>query len=204
MNAMGSGAAGAAAGPLALAIRAISFSIMSDLIFFSTSSLTPGSSTELQSAPSGKAPCMLSACDSALWVLYGCLGRHFYPSWVFWARLQTPRAVSMERLRSLVLRLANADRVGGRAIIVDGQTLILYDCMHWGCHCTDVVLSHFPETQISVRACRQSLSGFTVVFHTCKSTRNEIVWYLVIGLCLACCSYVLLRPPWWVDRIQGI
>jgi hypothetical protein len=114
------------------------------------------------------------------------------------------RVVTMERLRTLVLRLANADRVGGRAIIVDRQTLVLYDCMHWGCHCTDVVLSHFPEVQISARACRQSLSGFTVVFHVSKSTRNELVWYLVIGLCLACCGYLLLKPPWWVDRSRYI
>lgn len=110
-----------------------------------------------------------------------------------------------EALRQLVLRLANADRVGGRVVVVDPRTLLLHDCMHWGCHATDVVLSHFPDVQISVRASRQSLSGFTVVFHRGASTPREIVWYLVIGLGLACCCYLLARPPpWWsgLGRMQ--
>ena len=111
---------------------------------------------------------------------------------------------TMEKLKKLILDLANAERVGGRVVVVDGQTLILNDCMNWGCHCTDVVLSHFPEVHISVRACRQSLSGFSVVFHVGKSMRGEFAWYLMIGFCLACCGYVLLRPPWWGGKIFHI
>jgi hypothetical protein len=112
--------------------------------------------------------------------------------------------IIMDRLRTLVLGLADADRVGGRATIVDGQTLILYDCTHWGCHSTDVVLGHFPEVQVSARACRQSLSGFCIIFHRRASTGREMVWYLVIGLGIACCSYILFRPPWWSSRMLGI
>lgn len=111
---------------------------------------------------------------------------------------------SMERLRALILRLANAERVGGRASIVDGQTIILYDCTHWGSHCTDAVAAQFPEVQISVRACRQSLSGFTVIFHRAETRLRELAWFLVIGLGLACCTYILLRPPWWASRILPI
>ncbi len=110
----------------------------------------------------------------------------------------------MDRLRALILRLANAERVGGRASIVDAQTIILYDCTHWGCHCTDTVVAQFPEVQISVRACRQSLSGFTVIFHRADSVRRELAWYVVIGLGLACCTYILLRPPWWASGILPI
>ena len=40
-------------------------------------------------------------------------------------------------------------------------------------------------------------SGITVIFRRGASTPREIVWYLVIGLGLACCVYLLLRPPWW-------
>ena len=110
----------------------------------------------------------------------------------------------MDRLRQLILRLANAERVGGRATIVDGRTIILYDCTHWGCHCTDAVLAQFPEVQISVRACRQSLSGYSIVFHRSGNTRAEIVWCLVIGLALAGCAYILLHPPWWSRSILHI
>ena len=110
----------------------------------------------------------------------------------------------MERLKALVLRLSNAERVGGRVSVVDRQTLILYDCMHWGCYCTDQVQLCFPETQISVRSCRQSLSGFSVVFHLGACTRKEVAWYLIIGLVLACCGYALMRPPWWTRGILHI
>lgn len=110
----------------------------------------------------------------------------------------------MDRLRQLVLRLANAERVGGRAMVVDAQTIILYDCTYWGCHFTDAVQAQFPEVQISVRACRQSLTGFTVIFYRADSTRRELAWLSVIGLGLACCIYILLRPPWWASGILPI
>lgn len=102
----------------------------------------------------------------------------------------------MDPLRALVLRLANVDRVGGRALIVDRQTLHLYDCAHWSCSCSDTVQSRFPEVQISVRSCRQSLTGFIVVFHYGGSLQREMLWYLLIGLGMACCGYLLFRPPW--------
>jgi len=110
----------------------------------------------------------------------------------------------MDRLKLLVLRLANAERVGGRAHVLDGQTLLLHDCMHWGSCCTEAVAAEFPEIQISVRASRQSLSGFTVVFHRPACRQREAAWYLVIGLGLASCCYVLLRPPWWSSGIFRI
>lgn len=107
----------------------------------------------------------------------------------------------METMRQLILRLSNADRVGGRVEIIDSRTVVLYDCMYWGSHNTDVVLSHYPETRISVKSSRQSLSQFTVTFFFPQSLRKEIFWYVVIGLVLACCAYVLLRPPWAAEKL---
>lgn len=110
----------------------------------------------------------------------------------------------MDGLRTLVLQLANAERVGGRATVMDSHTLVLYDCMHWSCRCTDIVASYYPEVQISVRGSSSSLSGFTLVFHWKRAGRRELLWYLVIGLALAGCAYVLLRPPWWSRGILHI
>lgn len=110
----------------------------------------------------------------------------------------------MDKLRALVLQLSNADRVGGRAQVVDSKTLLLYDCMHWSCRCTDIVCGQFPEVQMSVRTCRSSLSGYVIVFHRNVVGRREILWYLVISLTLAGCAYVLLRPPWWSRSILHI
>jgi hypothetical protein len=107
----------------------------------------------------------------------------------------------MEVLRCLILKLSNAERFGGRVEILDTNTLVLYDCLYWGSLNTDVVLSHHPEAQISIKACRQSLSGFTVQFFLPQSTHREVFWYFVIGVVLACCAYALLRPPWAAEKL---
>jgi hypothetical protein len=110
----------------------------------------------------------------------------------------------MEKLRSLILRLSNAERVGGRVQIIDSQTVVLYDCMYWASFNTDVILAHYPETKIHVKACRHSLSGFQVTFTVPRGSHREVFWYFVIGVVLACCAY-LLRPSWAADKfIQHI
>jgi hypothetical protein len=110
----------------------------------------------------------------------------------------------IEQIKGLVLLLVDAERLGGRAQVMDGQTLVLYDCMSWDCACTDTVMARYPEVRISVRASRQSLSGFIVTFHMGRSARRETVWYLVIGLFLACCGFLLIKSPWWNHAIVRI
>lgn len=107
----------------------------------------------------------------------------------------------MDGLRALVLQLSGAERVGGRAVVTDACTLALHDCMHWPAWCTDAVLARYPEVQISVRASRTSLSGFTVVFHRRRSGARELLWHLVIGLALAGCAYVIMRWSRGIARI---
>lgn len=87
---------------------------------------------------------------------------------------------------------------------MDASTLVLYDCMSWDCFCTDTVVARYPEVRISVRASRQSLSGFTVTFHVGRCARKEAAWYLIIGLFLGCCGFLLLRSPWWNSAITRI
>jgi hypothetical protein len=110
----------------------------------------------------------------------------------------------MDPLKKLVLSVVGADRVGGRATIVNLRTLILDDCMLWSCQCSDAVVAVFPEVLISVRASRHSLSGFSVIFSMGQNRSRETGWYLVIGLFLAGCVYVLLNPPWWTSGIRYI
>lgn len=110
----------------------------------------------------------------------------------------------MDRLKTLILRLANVDRVGGRVVAVDGRTLVLYDCMHWSCNYAEKVQSAHPEVQISVHSCRQSLSGFSVTFRLDASSGRELTWCLVIGLVFACCCYVLYMPPRWGAYLRGV
>lgn len=110
----------------------------------------------------------------------------------------------IQDIKELILLIVNADRLGGRVETVDRAHLVLYDCMSWDCSCTNAVLSRYPEVQISVRASRRSLSGFTVTFHVQRCTRGEAAWYLVIGLFLACCVFILRRSPWWTNAFAHI
>jgi hypothetical protein len=110
----------------------------------------------------------------------------------------------MDPLKKLVLHVVGAERVGGRATVVNPRTLVLDDCMLWSCQCSDAVMAVFPEVLVSVRASRHSLSGFSVVFHLGQNCGRETGWYFVIGLFLAGCFYVLLNPPWWTTGIRYI
>ena len=110
----------------------------------------------------------------------------------------------MDSLRTLVLRLACAERAGGRVQAVDDKTLVLYDCLSWDSHCTDAVVSRFPEARLSVRSSRHSLSGFTVTIHMGSNSLRETGWVVVIGLFMAGCAYILLHPPWWSNKLTYI
>ena len=110
----------------------------------------------------------------------------------------------MDALRALVLRLAGADRAGGRVQVVDDKTLVLYDCMAWDSHCTESVVARYPEARISVRSSRQSLSGFAVTVHMGRNSMRETGWVVVIGLFMAGCAYILLHPPWWSNKLTHI
>ena len=111
---------------------------------------------------------------------------------------------SMDSLRILVLRLVGAERTGGRVQVVDEKTLVLYDCLSWDSHCTDSVVSRYPEARISVRSSRHSLSGFTVTIHMGRNSLRETGWVVVIGLFMAGCAYILLHPPWWSNKLTHI
>jgi hypothetical protein len=110
----------------------------------------------------------------------------------------------MDSLRLLVLRLICADRAGGRVEVMDNRTLVLYDCTAWDSHCTDSVVARYPEARISVHSSRQSLSGFAVTVHMGRNPGRETGWVVVIGLFMAGCAYILLRPPWWSNQLLHI
>lgn len=100
----------------------------------------------------------------------------------------------MEPLREHILLLCNADRAGGRAQILDEETIALYDCMDWSHALTDALTLLYPDLQLSVKASRQSLSGFVVHFRRPR-WYSHLGWYAAIGVLLACCCYMLWSPP---------
>lgn len=102
----------------------------------------------------------------------------------------------MDRLRQHVLLLSNASRAGGRARILDDETIELHDCMGWRHAWTDVLRANHPELELSIHNSRQSLSGFVVVFRLPRE-RTHWTGFVVLGLLLACCCYVLVSIQHW-------
>lgn len=100
----------------------------------------------------------------------------------------------MEHRRSCILSLCDADRRGGRVQTAGPHALELHDCMEWYSEWTDAFCSLYPDTCVTFRACRRSLSGFVVRFEAGRAS-TEFVWYAVIGSTLAACLFIL--QPYW-------
>lgn len=103
----------------------------------------------------------------------------------------------LEGLSVLVLSMTNAERTGGRIRRLTETRLELLDCMYWPQEATEMVQRDFPEVVTDIRACRQSLSGFSVLFILKGSGRLEVVWYIAIAVGLTSCAYALFASPWW-------
>jgi hypothetical protein len=97
----------------------------------------------------------------------------------------------------LVLALCNAERVGGRTRRLGSDRLELLDCTWWSHWATEDVQRRFPEVVVDVRACRQSLTGLSVVFIWRGGGRMDVLLYIVIAVGLTCCAYTLVTSPWW-------
>jgi hypothetical protein len=90
----------------------------------------------------------------------------------------------MESLSRWVLRMINSDRYGGRTVLADDQTLILYDCGVWTDTHTQAVKNKFPECDIAVMQSQASLSGFIVVFRIHRD-RSFLAWITATGVIFA-------------------
>ena len=102
----------------------------------------------------------------------------------------------MEGLRCHVLRLANAEKTGARAQVLNESTLVLTDCMSWNRDHTERLRGFFPDVEISIHHNRRSLSNFSIHFHMGSGGR-ELRWYIFACAVMACCAYALINPPLW-------
>ena len=123
-----------------------------------------------------------------------------------WSSVGNGHSSEVSRLAEFVLAMTGAERVGGRVKCVSSDRLELFDCARWTHHYMDSVLADFPDVCIDMCSCRQSLSGFAVIFHWRRRGRVEAMWYIAIALGLTSCAYALFTSPWWgaYRLIQGI
>ena len=98
----------------------------------------------------------------------------------------------MERLRTMILKICNSERFGARAVITDQYSLTLYDCMEWKEEDTEKLRLHYPEVEILVKACKHSLSGFSLIFHI-RHKKREWMWIFIIGALISSCAFCVWR-----------
>ncbi len=79
----------------------------------------------------------------------------------------------MEPVQKYLSQLLRTQRFGGRTVLRDERTLIVYDCPSWGEREFAALRGRFPDCDVGVMACEGSLSGFAVVV-----TRTSEPWAL--------------------------
>lgn len=94
----------------------------------------------------------------------------------------------MEPLQRYVKNMLQTDKFGGKVIIRDEHTIILYDTPSWGDAQAQAVRSRFPECEISVLAHPPSLSGFIVIIKRHDQPRASL-WASVFVLALVGVAY---------------
>ena len=94
----------------------------------------------------------------------------------------------MEPLQRYVQIMLQTEKFGGRVIIRDEHTIILYDTPSWGDAQAQAVRSKFPECEVSVMARPQSMSGFIVIIKRHDHPRASL-WASLFVLALIGVAY---------------
>jgi hypothetical protein len=100
----------------------------------------------------------------------------------------------MEPVQKYLRDLLQTERYGGRVIMRDEHTLILYDTPGWGDRQAQLVRARFPECEVSCLAHAQSMSGFIVVIRRHAHPKASL-WASLFILALAGVVYtsIVLR-----------
>lgn len=90
-------------------------------------------------------------------------------------------------LKQTILGLCEAPKRGGRLLVDHGShTLTLYDCGAWTDLHTEALRGRYPEIELDVQACSQSLSGFVIVFRCRERPAVSLYgWLVLIGFLVA-------------------
>lgn len=97
----------------------------------------------------------------------------------------------MEAINSFVKRLCHMDDRGGRCMIQDMETLVVYDIDHWDERHTGAVQRRFPGCVVSVHTCSSSLSGFIIIIQHLK-TQSKLAALMKVAL-MVITTYIIVH-----------
>ena len=105
----------------------------------------------------------------------------------------------MERLKGFLHEQLHMDRCGGRSVVRDEGTLILYDLPLWTDRFAAGLRARFPEVEVSVASHQHSLSGFIVIVHL-KPGGRVGGWAAAFVLSVVGVAYSAF---WWMGALGG-
>ena len=103
-----------------------------------------------------------------------------------------PSALGMEAVQGYLNKLLNAQRFGGRTVVRDERTVIVYDTPSWGERDSRAVRAKFPECEVAVQSYDGSMSGFIVIV-----TRHTEPWAFASEFAFLLAAAVLMWSSWW-------
>jgi hypothetical protein len=90
-------------------------------------------------------------------------------------------------IKETILGLCEAPKRGGRLVSDGGGgRLLLYDCGSWTDMHTEALRARYPEVELDVQACSQSLSGFVIMFRVRETpVMGQHLLLVLIGFVVA-------------------
>ena len=108
----------------------------------------------------------------------------------------------MEEVCRFVTRLVQAERRGGRVIVRDAHTVLLYDVSEWGEEHARAVRARFPECDVACMANASSMSGFVVIITRHCHPRAQL-WASAFVLALLGAAYSGVRMRGFLQEDAG-
>lgn len=101
----------------------------------------------------------------------------------------------MEPVQRFLSQLLRSHSFGGRTVLRDEKTLIVYDCPSWGERENSAMRARFPDCDVALHACDGSLSGFAVIV---SRRREPFAWASESAFLLVVAG--LLWTAWFLGR----
>jgi len=99
----------------------------------------------------------------------------------------------MEAVQRYLHKLLQTSRYGGRTVIRDEKTLIVFDTPKWSDRESRSLRAKFPECDVSVQAFDGSMSGFIVLV-----TRHSEPWAVVSESSFVLAMLGVFWAAWWL------